>query len=113
MVGIIPGFDTEAPQIEVPAAAIAGKEFTITIQTGWHDGCSRKGSVDVKSEGATVSVTPYDIVTNGGLCTQQPQLFTHTATLLFTAPGTVEVIIRGRPSRNAGVTAIQRTVVVQ
>lgn len=111
--GIIPGLDGDAPGIDVPATVKAGEEFTITIQTAWHDGCARKGSVEVELEGATATVTPFDVVTRGGLCTQQTQLFAHTATLRFVTPGTVEVTIRGRPSRHAGVTIIRRTVVVQ
>lgn len=113
VVGIIPGLGAGEPEIEVPATALAGQEFTITVHTAWPDGCSRKGTADVRQEAASALITPYDVVTKGDLCAQQPQRFTHTATLVFDDPGTVEVTVRGRATRSAGVTAVRRTVVVQ
>lgn len=113
VVGIIAGLETDAPAVEVPTAVEAGEEFTITVQTTWHNGCARMDSAEVRPDGLTVTVTPYDVVTEGGICADVAQQFTHSAILMFSTPGAAEVIIRGRPSRNAEVTAVRRTVTVQ
>lgn len=113
VVGIIAGLQIDAPAVEVPTDVEAGEAFSIAIQTTWHDGCARKDSTEVRIDGSTVTVTPYEVVTEGGICTQAVQQFTHSATLMFSATGAAEVIIRGRASRNAGVTTVRRTVTVQ
>lgn len=113
-VGVIPGLAAGAAAIEIPSVVKAGEEFTITITTTWHDGCSRKGETEVDSDGVALSVTPYDFVTVGGLCPQQPQMFTHTATLLFPSPGIGEIIVRGRSSpRAGGITEFERMIRVE
>ncbi len=113
-VGIIQGLSAESPEIEIPETVQAGEDFTVTIRTGWHNGCARMDTVEVTEEGpAAVTLTPYDIITNGGHCTQQTQTFVHTATLRFSEPGTAQVTIRGRSSGNSGVISVQRAVTVE
>jgi len=113
-VGIILGLATQSPEIEMPLTVQAGEDFTVTIVTGWNNGCARKGMTEVKEEGsAAATVTPYDVVSTGGLCTLEPRTFTHTATLRFSEPGPAQVTIRGRTSRDSGVISVQRELTVQ
>lgn len=112
-VGIIEGLEDGAPRIEVPATVGAGQDFTVAVHTLWHNGCARKGETAVEYDGASATVTPYDVVTEGEVCTQAVQQFTHTATLRFSQPGTARVHVRGRASRTEGVTIITREVTVQ
>jgi hypothetical protein len=107
------GIIGDGSAIEVPATVRAGQDFTVTIPTGWHNTCAREDGTEVQLRGASATVTPYDRVTEGGMCGQAPERFTHVATLRFSEPGTAVVNIRGRPSRDAGARTIQRTVNVQ
>jgi hypothetical protein len=99
--------------IEVPASVQAGQDFTVTIATGWRNTCAREDGTEVQLQAASATVTPYDRVTEGGMCGQAPQQFTHIATLRFSQPGTAVINIRGRPSHKEGARTIQRTVIVQ
>ena len=113
-VGIIQGLSTESPEIEIPGTVQAGEDFTVTVRTGWSNGCARMDTVEVREEGpAAVTLTPYDIITHGEVCTLEPRTFTHTATVRFSEAGTAEVTIRGRSSRDSGVISVQRAVTVQ
>lgn len=112
-VGIIEGLQGDAPAIEIPDTVRAGQDFTVAVQTVWHDGCARKGETAVEFDGASATVTPYDVIREGAMCTQAVQQFTHTATVRFSQPGTARVHVRGRGSRTAGVTTITREVTVQ
>ena len=107
------GIIGDGSSIEVPTTVQAGQDFTVTIQTGWRNGCARKDKTDVQAQGMSATVTPYDRVTEGATCTQAPQQFTHTATLRFSQPGTAKVRIRGRASRDSQVQTVERTVTVQ
>ena len=113
VVGIIGDFATDTPAIEVPSTVRAGENVTVTIHTGWRNGCARKGATEVQARGASVTVTPYDIVQEGGTCTQAPQQFTHTATFRFARPGTAQVLVRGRPSRDGRVSTRRHDVTVK
>lgn len=113
VVGVIEGFGTDAPAVVMPASAQAGQDFTIEIRTTWPNGCARKDETVVRQKGEIVTVTPYDVVTEGGACTQAPQQFTHTATLRFYQPGPVQVVVQGRPSHNAAVGVVTREVTVR
>lgn len=108
VVGVISGLQADAP-----AVVKVGEEFTITVQTTWHNGCARKDAVEVRADGLTVTVTPYDVVTERGLCADVVQQFTHSATLALSSPGAAEIVVRGRQSRNSGVTTLRRTVTAQ
>ena len=99
--------------IEVPATVQAGQDFTVTIPTGWRNTCAREDGTEVQLRAASATVTPYDRVTEGAMCGQAPQGFTHVATLRFSQPGTAVVNIRGRPSHEQGAQTIRRTVIVQ
>lgn len=114
-IGVIEGLHAGEPEINVPANVSAGEEFTISIVTGWHNGCAMKGHTEVRNEGATVRVTPYDVVTEapGMMCTQALQRFTHETTVRFDFPGTAKVVIRGRPSRGAPVVSNERDLEVR
>lgn len=112
VVGVVVGITEVAAPIKLPGNARVGEEVPLIIYTAWHNGCARKGTLEIESEGESVTVTPYDFVSEG-LCTQQVQVFTHTASLRFDTPGTVEVTIRGRPSRHVGVSETQRIIVIQ
>lgn len=114
-VGIIQGLASDAPEIDIPAAVQAGEDFTVTIVTGWRNGCARMGETEMVSEEMAATLTPYDVVTEGrGVdCTQEPRQFTHTATLRLSQPGTARIVVRGRASDDGGVSTIQREITVQ
>jgi hypothetical protein len=107
------GIIGDGSSIEVPTTVRAGQDFTVTIHTGWRNTCAREDGTEVESRGASATVTPYDRVTEGGMCGQAPQQLTHVAALRFAQPGTAVVNIRGRPSHQEGARTIQRTVTVQ
>jgi hypothetical protein len=113
VVGVIEGLDTDAPSIVVPESVRAGEDFTVTIGTTWRNTCARKDATEVRVQGASATVTPYERVTEGGACGDMVQHFTHTATLRFAQPGTAEIVVRGRASHTGGVRTIQRSVTVQ
>lgn len=114
-IGIIEGLQAGEPEISVPANVTAGEDFTISVVTGWHNGCATRGNTEVRNEGGTARVTPYDVVTEapGLMCTQALQRFTHEAVVRFDDPGSATVVIRGRPSRGAPAVSIERAVEVR
>jgi hypothetical protein len=112
-VGIIAGLAEAAPEIEIPATVQAGEEFSVTIITVWRNGCARMDRTDVEVDGANATITPWDVIRDGAMCSQEPRQFNHTATLSFSEPGTSQVVVRGRASDAGGVTEVQREVTVQ
>jgi hypothetical protein len=112
-VGIIAGLAENAPEIELPATVQAGEDFSVSIITVWRNGCARMDRTDVEMDGASVTITPRDIISDGRTCTQAPQQFIHTATLSLPEPGTAQVVIRGRASDADEVTSVQREITVQ
>ena len=107
------GIIGDGSTIQIPATVSAGQDFDVTIHTGWRNTCAREDGTEVQLQGASATVTPYDRVTEGGMCGQAPQQLTHVATLRFSQPGTAVINIRGRPSHDEGARIIQRTVIVQ
>ena len=112
-IGIIQGLGTDAPAIQLPATVEAGQEFTVTIGTTWSDLCARRGTVEILSDGRDVVLTPYDYVTEGAICGQMVQGFTHTATLRLTSAGGATILIRGRTGPRGEVVAVEREIIVR
>ncbi|HEX8431192.1 MAG TPA: hypothetical protein VF625_07885 [Longimicrobium sp.] len=112
-VGVILGLANEAPAIEVPSPVRVGQDFTVTIRTGWRNGCARADGTEVEVRGATATITPYERITESTNCTQASQEFIHRATLRFDQPALVELTIRGRRSFTASVITVRRTVEVR
>lgn len=112
-VGVVLGLAGGVPAIEAPATVQAGEDFTVTIRTGWRNGCARQDGTEVRVQGASATITPYDRITEGAMCTQATQEFVHTATLRFAQPGTARLLIRGRAAHTEGAQTIERSVTVR
>jgi hypothetical protein len=112
-VGVVLGLAGGTPAIEVPTTVQVGQDFTVTIRTGWRNGCARQDGTEVRVQGASATITPYDRITEGAVCTQATQEFVHSATLRFAQPGTARLLIRGRATPNEGARTIERSVTVR
>ncbi|HYW08566.1 MAG TPA: hypothetical protein VE913_16520 [Longimicrobium sp.] len=112
-VGVVLGLAGGTPAIEAPTTVRAGEDFTVTIRTGWPNGCAREDGTEVEVRGASATITPYDRMTEGSICTMEVQAFVHTATLRFAQPGTARLLIRGRATRTGGARTIERSVTVR
>ncbi|CAN5728842.1 hypothetical protein BH23GEM6_BH23GEM6_21510 [soil metagenome] len=113
VVAVIDGFGTDAPAIEVPSVVQAGNDLSVTINTTWGDGCARQGPTEIRSDGATRTITPYTIIIERQLCTMEARQFTHTAVLRFDEPGPARVIVRSRAYPSGEVSSMQRAITVQ
>ena len=80
-------------QAQIPDTMTAGVPSEITF---WTSGgiCVQGGDTEVDITGDLALVTPYDFLTNGGVCGLLPlRLFEHRANVVFDEPGTAEIVI--------------------
>ena len=84
--------------ISVPDSAVVGQPLAVTVRTLGSDGCWKGDGTDIKVNGLTATITPYDVdrVTRGTACTQMLVEIIHTANLTFGLRGEAQISIRGR-----------------
>lgn len=102
--------------VEVPASAARGESFVVKVRT-YGGGCIAKGDTEVRSEGLSARVTPYDWevvrLPANTACTADLRLYEHSATLRFDQPGTATVLVQGREKPSGHVLTIERKVVIR
>lgn len=95
--------------IVVPEQVGVGQEFTVEVGTWGADGCWRKDRTDVRVNGLSATITPYDEYRRegGAVCTTGPVQILHTGTLAFEQAGTGQITIQGSDA------TVTRSVVVE
>jgi hypothetical protein len=96
LVGVI-GFPN-AVVIEHADTVRPGQQFVVSIKTYAPDGCWLKGETDIREDGRTVIITPYDLHLRNRSrdCLQMPQQFIHSANISLVQPGSSQLEFRGR-----------------
>lgn len=97
-IGVIEHYSNPV-RVEVPETVQRNQDFTVRVIT-YGGGCKAMGSTDVKIEGRSARIAPYDWevtrMAPGKACTDDLVRYAHTATLHFSDVGTAQVGIRGR-----------------
>lgn len=103
------------PEVSVPAQAFVGQPFTVVITT-WSGGCIGEGDTDVRVNGQTAVITPFEKETSpeGGACIDVLLKSTREARVTFNAMGTGTIRVLGRAERGAGseIVTVTRAVPV-
>lgn len=103
-------------QVQVPAVAQRGQAFEVRVTT-YGGGCVHKGRTDVRVDGLSARITPYDWevvqLPQGSACTMELRLLQHTASVRFDQAGTGRVQIHGRSKPSGEAITVERTVQVQ
>lgn len=82
----------DADDFTVPDSAEAGRPFTVTVLT-LGGGCAQKADTEVRIDGSTAVITPYDHVSDGD-CATYSVYNEHNANVVFGAVGDGRVILR-------------------
>lgn len=108
IIQIIPGFPA---QVGVPDSAAVDEPFTVSVRTA-AGRCIRAGPTQVRKNGMTADVRPYDLHVGGGDCTSDAPFHQHIATLRFDQAGaaTIRFIGLGQPGEE--LLTIDRTVTI-
>ena len=105
----------DGPVIEVPASAVAGEKFTISVTT-YGGGCTREDRTDVETRGMSADVRPIqkepadmrDVV-----CTADLLINARPITLSFPTSGLGEIRVHGRAEPGDSVVTFVRTVAIR
>lgn len=109
--GVI-AFHGDPVVIEVPDTVPAGTPFDVSVRT-YGDGCVTKGDTEVRQEGRTVNVRPYDVHSGAEICTLQLKMFDHRATVTLDDPGPAEIRFHGRELPADSVLTVARSLIVR
>jgi len=83
--------------LEMPARAIAGVAFEITVTTVGSGICTRADGASVAVSGLVADVTPWDrLAPARAVCTDDLAPFPRRVTLRFSSPGTATIRLHGR-----------------
>jgi hypothetical protein len=107
LIQVLPAWPAE---VTVPAAAVRGEPFTVTVVTQV-GGCVNGGPTRVRTRGLTADVRPYDVHNGGRVCPADIGWAEHTATLTFDQPGTATINFHGRVYPGE-VATIARTITI-
>lgn len=102
-----------APEVSVPSTVRAGEDLQVQIRT-YGGGCNEKGGDEVRVDGLTALVLPWDFdrSTPETPCQDMLRTFDHAATVRFGQPGTATVRVRGRRLPGDEPVEVVRTVTV-
>jgi hypothetical protein len=104
----LPGFPV---QVGVPVSAAVDEPFVVSVLT--HAGrCVRAGPTQVRRDGMTADIRPYDLHVGGRDCTTDAPFHQHIATLRFDQPGTATVHFIGVAHPGGDVLTVTRTVTI-
>jgi hypothetical protein len=82
-----------------PAVVQAGQPFVARVTTIGESGCWQAAGQDVRHDGRTVELTPYDTHSGSDLCTTILPGLVHESTLTFESPGEWKIRVSGRIAR--------------
>ncbi|MGQ0560285.1 MAG: hypothetical protein ACT443_00260 [Gemmatimonadota bacterium] len=89
VLGTIKGFDDNDPHVDIVGI---GRFITVTVVT-YGDNCFSVAETEVRLNGMTAFVTPYDLDRR---CPERIQVnLSHVATVQFPGTGTAEIVVRG------------------
>ncbi|HEU0300121.1 MAG TPA: hypothetical protein VFR37_11715 [Longimicrobium sp.] len=109
IIQVLPGFPA---QVGVPGSAAVGEPFVVSVLT--HAGrCLRAGPTQVRRDGMTAEVRPYDLYLSGSDCTSDAAYHQHIATLWFDQPGTATVHFTGVGNPGGQILTVTRTVTIE
>ena len=80
--------------IQAPATAQYGQAFEVTVTT-FGDSCVQPAGADVATNGATVTITPYD-VRRDGTCLDYNAPYPRSVKVRFNVVGTDTLRVKGR-----------------
>lgn len=93
-VGVIAGFHTDDPRVDVPDSVQVATPFPVTMRT-YGNGCVRRGGVEVEAGEDRVTLTPWDYVRFGETCSDELQTFEHEVVMQVEVAREVQVVVRG------------------
>ncbi len=102
--------------IQLSDTVIAGAPMTVSVTTygGGGGGCSRRGFVEVKINGLTAELAPYDsVAVRATGCTLVLHLYRHEVNLVFEQKGIATVRLVGKEWPADKKIIVTRTVLVQ
>lgn len=109
--GVI-AFHGDPVVVEVPDTVEAGVPFEVSVRT-YGGGCISKNGTDLRVDGLTADVRPYDNHSGHQICTDELRVFVHRATLAFGAAGRAEVRFHGTEKPSGSAIVVARTVIVE
>lgn len=83
------------PPLTLPASAKRGESFDVTVTTYGSSSCTRADGAETSVRGLVAEITPYDLVSRGGICTADLHSFPRTVTLRFAEAGEAIVRVNG------------------
>ena len=98
--------------IDVPDTVAAGVPFEVSVRT-YGGGCISKARTDVRMEGDTVHVRPFDRHSGHDVCTDILHMFDHRAQVTLDAAGAFEFVFHGRAEPGDAAVSFHRTVIVE
>lgn len=113
--------DSYAPPapLVVPDTVAAGVAFTATVTTTGPNGCWKASGVVKVEDGASVTLTPYDLAPEAGaMCPDEPVVLPRAVELRFARPGVARVrlegrrVVAGQPGEGVPA-AVERQIVVR
>ena len=98
---------------ELSDTAVAGVPLTVNVAT-YGGGCVRRGFVEVKINGLTAELAPYDsVLVRATVCTLELYGYRHEVNLVFEQKGIATVRLVGREMPADKKIIVTRTVLVQ
>ncbi|HKR08577.1 MAG TPA: hypothetical protein VJS39_05265 [Gemmatimonadaceae bacterium] len=88
--------------IQAPATAQYGQAFDVTVTT-FGDSCVQAAGADVATNGATITITPYD-VHRDGTCLDYNAPYPRSVKVQFKVVGTDTLRVKGRSDRGDIIT---------
>lgn len=97
---------------EVPHTVQAGADFDVAVRT-YGGGCISAGETDVKLDGLSVDVRPYDVHSGESVCTSELRFFDHRLTLTIAERGLAQIRFHGKELPAHSTVTVARSVFVQ
>jgi hypothetical protein len=87
--------DGEAATIYVPRSVERGERLAVNFYT-FGGGCVSRGRTEISIRGLDATITPYDVHSGAGNCTDEIAFLDHTTWLRFELEGTATIRVYGR-----------------
>ena len=112
------GTATAPRPIVAPDTVSAGEPFEVTVHTIGENGCWRADGQELRVDGRTATIVPYDVHSGADVCTEVLGYLPHRATVTISTPGLAVIRVDGRRVRQGDRSweipvRAERTVVVR